>query len=307
MQDNENTTTDMTFRIVLVTGPSGAGRSTAIHALEDLGYEAIDNMPLTLLPRLLSGPPLTRHMALGVDVRNRDFSPESLIDTVDIIAKETALDCVLVYLDCATEILLRRYSETRRRHPLAPEESPIEGIHREIDLLQSLRNRADVLIDTTELTPHDLRAELAGWFGSEDAQEMAVSLQSFSYKRGMPRGLDMVLDCRFLRNPHWDAGLRNLNGRDPEVAAYISEDARFAAFYHRSVELVDLLLPAYHEEGKSYFTLGLGCTGGQHRSVYVAEVLANALAERGWQVSIRHRELEKGGIGHSLRADGSAG
>ncbi len=307
MPNDDDTTQNTTFRIVLVTGPSGAGRATAIHALEDLGYEAIDNMPLTLLPRLLSGPPMTRHLALGVDVRNRDFSPDSLIDAVDIIASETALDCALVYLDCATETLLRRYSETRRRHPLAPEESPLEGIRREIDLLQSLRSRADVLIDTTELTPHDLRAELAGWFGSEDAQEMAVSLQSFSYKRGMPRGLDMVLDCRFLRNPHWDEGLRNLNGRDHEVAAYVSEDARFAEFYRRSVELVDLLLPAYHEEGKSYFTLGLGCTGGQHRSVYVAEVLANALAERGWQVSIRHREIERGVVGPSFRTDASTG
>ncbi len=283
------------LKVVLLTGPSGAGRSTAIRALEDLGFEAIDNLPLTLLPRLLSGPPMTRHLALGIDVRNRDFSAAGLIEVADIISRETAFDCSLVYLDCDTDVLLRRYSETRRRHPLAPAENPQAGIEREIELLRSLRNRADLLIDTSELTPHDLRAELAKWFRGDSQQAMAVSVESFSYKRGMPLGLDMVLDCRFLRNPHWQEELRALTGLAPEVGRYVAQDPRYERFIKQTMDLLLFLLPAYREEGKSYFSLGLGCTGGQHRSVFVAEVLAKALARQGWQVSIRHRELDRQG------------
>ncbi len=293
MPAEEKPATTPPLKVVLVTGPSGAGRSTAIHALEDIGFETIDNLPLTLLPRLLSGPPMTRHLALGVDVRNRDFSTESLIEAVDIIDSETEFDCSLVYLDSATDVLVRRYSETRRRHPLAPEETPLEGIRRENSLLTGLMERADLLIDTSEMTPHDLTAELGRWFGNATGQAMAISVQSFSYKRGLPRGLDMVLDCRFLRNPHWEKSLRGRDGRDRKVAAYVNADPRFDEFFARALDLTDSLLPAYCDEGKSYFTLGLGCTGGQHRSVHVAGALANALAQRGWQVSIRHRELER--------------
>lgn len=287
-------------RVVIVTGPSGAGRSTAINALEDMGFEAIDNLPLTLLPRLLSGPPENRSLALGIDVRNRDFSSEGLIEAVDIIGREEGFDCSLVYLDCDTDVLVQRYSETRRRHPLAPADSPLDGITRETSLMGGLLNRADVLIDTTDLTPHELKAELEAWFDTDSTQGMAVSLQSFSYKRGMPPGLDMVLDCRFLRNPHWDKDLRAMDGRDADVAAYVAEDPRFADFFQKSVELVEFLLPAYQDEGKSYFTLATGCTGGQHRSVFVAEAIAKALAQKGWQVSIRHRELERRAGGAQL-------
>ncbi len=285
--------TSQQLKVVLVTGPSGAGRSTAIHALEDMGFEAIDNMPLTLLPRLLSGPPINRHLALGVDVRNRDFSVEGLIEAVDIITRETETDCTLVYLDCDIDTLQRRYSETRRRHPLAPDLSPLDGIEREIALIGALRNRADMLIDTTEMSPHDLSAHLARWFDTGQGPGLVVAVQSFSYKRGTPRGMDMVLDCRFLRNPHWQIELRALDGCDAAVAEYVAADPRCTGFLRRVHDLVDWLLPAYRDEGKSYFTLGLGCTGGQHRSVFVAEALANSLAQRGWQVSIRHRELER--------------
>lgn len=293
MAADKNSEPQGPLKVVLVTGPSGAGRKTAIHVFEDLGYEAIDNLPLTLLPRLLSGPPMVRNLALGVDIRNRDFSVASLIEAVNIISEETEFDCTLIYLDCNQDVLVRRYSETRRRHPLAPDETPQEGITREISLLGALKDRADVLIDTTEMSPHELRAELTGWFGLASGAGMAVSVQSFSYKRGMPRGLDMALDCRFLRNPHWDETLRDLDGRDGDVAAYVAEDPRFADFFAKSLDLVESLLPAYQDEGKSYFTLALGCTGGQHRSVFVADALANALAQRGWQVSIRHREIER--------------
>ncbi|MAU50788.1 MAG: RNase adapter RapZ [Roseovarius sp.] len=279
--------------LVLVTGPSGAGRSTAIHTLEDLGFEAIDNLPLTLLPRLLDGPERDRPLALGIDVRNRDFSTQALIELIDGGAFVAPGVLQVLYLDCRAEVLMRRYSETRRRHPLAPTLSPEVGIAQEMDLLGPIRARADVMIDTSELTPHDLRAELARWFAPEGAGRLAVSVQSFSYKRGLPRGLDMVFDCRFLRNPHWVADLRARDGRDPQIRAHVAGDPRFAEFSQRLGALLDLVLPAHEEEGKAYLAIGLGCTGGRHRSVAVAEMVTARLAEQGWPVSIRHRELER--------------
>lgn len=289
---NNDPNTDQ--RLVLITGPSGAGRSTAINALEDLGYEVIDNMPLSILPRLLDGPPLDRPLALGIDVRNRDFSTNAMIELIDNdLASRPGLNAQLLYLDCREDALARRYSETRRRHPLAPEDQPVEGIRREIDLLVPIRARAEFLIDTTEMTPHDLKAELDRWFGASEGRGLNVTVQSFSYKRGLPRSLDIALDCRFLRNPHWDPSLRHLDGRDAAVDAYMAADPRFPEFYERIEGLAKYLLPAYRDEGKTHLSIGLGCTGGQHRSVAVTERLAEALAQAGWQVSKRHRELER--------------
>jgi UPF0042 nucleotide-binding protein len=279
-------------RVVFVTGPSGAGRSTAINVLEDLGFEVIDNLPLSFVPRLLSGP-LGRPLALGIDVRNRDFSVAALVEAVDRMTRDPALQAEILYLDARPEVIVRRYSETRRRHPAAPEEAPAIGVDREIELLASVRNRADVLIDTSDLTPHDLRDEIMRWYGHDDDLRMAVSVQSFSYKRGLPRGVDMVLDVRFLQNPHWEADLRPLDGRDPRVAAFVAADPRLQPFFTRVRDLVLSLLPAYRDEGKSHLAIAFGCTGGQHRSVALAEMLGEALAEAGWGVSIRHRELER--------------
>jgi len=159
-------------------------------------------------------------------------------------------------------------------------------------LLGPIKERADILLDTSEMSPHQLRAELGRWFAPQSAQGLVVSVHSFSYKRGLPRGLDMVLDCRFLRNPYWQEGLRQLDGRDSKVVEYIRADTRFAPFQERVMGLVELLLPAYEAEGKAYFSIGFGCTGGQHRSVAMAQTMGKALAEGGWQVSIRHREIE---------------
>lgn len=284
-------------RVVLVTGPSGAGRSTAIRVLEDLGHEAIDNLPLSLVPRLLEGPPLPRSVALGIDVRNRDFSAAALLEMIDRLTRQPEVALDVVYLDCRADELLRRFGETRRRHPLAPSEDPREGIAQEIDILAPVRARADVLIDTTGMSPHDLKAEMARWFDQRGAVRLAVSLHSFSYKRGVPRGLDMMFDCRFLRNPHWEPGLRALDGRAVAVADYVVADPRYAEFCKTVLSLLLLLLPAHVEEGKSYLAIGFGCTGGQHRSVTVTEKVAIALADAGWQVSKRHRELERRALG----------
>lgn len=279
-------------RLVLVTGPSGAGRTTAIRALEDMGYEAIDNLPLSLLPRLLDGPAPDKPMALGVDARNRDFSTTALIEVIDRIGNAAQV----LYLDCSTDVLVRRFSETRRRHPLAPAESPETGIAREFDLLKPVKVRADLLVDTSDMSPHDLRDELGHWFAPGEAGQLAVSVHSFSYKRGLPRGLDMVLDCRFLRNPYWEEALRGRDGRDDAVADFVAGDPRFPEFRDKVTDLALLLLPAYKAEGKAYLAIGFGCTGGRHRSVAMAETLARALAKGGWQVSIRHRELERLGL-----------
>jgi len=280
-------------RLVLVTGPSGAGRSTAIDALEDLGYEVIDNLPLSLVPRLIEGSPLANPIALGLDVRNRDFNTTALIELIDRLTRDPRVAVQVVYLDCSPDVLIRRFAATRRRHPLAPEETPAEGIAREIDLLAAVRVRADHLIDTTEMSPHDLTAMIARWFSRTGTTHMAVSVQSFSYKRGLPRGVDMVFDCRFLRNPYWSPELRDLDGRDPAVAAYVEADPIFQPFIARLADLVLLLLPAQLDEGKAHLTIAFGCTGGQHRSVAVAEIFGNVLVKAGWPVARRHRELER--------------
>ena len=188
-------------RIVLVTGPSGGGRSTAINALEDLGYEVIDNLPLSLLPRLLDGPPIERSLALGIDARNRDFGVDALISTIDDLTARAGDRAQVLYLDSSEDVLVRRYSETRRRHPLAPADAPLTGIAREKELLVPIRARADFLIDTSALSPHDLKAEVEAWFAPDQASGFGVTVHSFSYKRGLPRGLDLVFDCRFLANP----------------------------------------------------------------------------------------------------------
>jgi UPF0042 nucleotide-binding protein len=280
-------------RVVLVTGPSGAGRSTAIRALEDLGYEAIDNLPLSFLPRLARMGPHDRPLALGLDVRNRDFSAVMLPDTPERLGTLFGASVEVLFLDCADEVLLRRFSETRRPHPLSRDGTPEAGIALEKALLVPIQARADVVIDTSRLSPHELRAQVERWFAPPGGRPLTVTVESFSYKQGLPPGLDIVLDCRFLRNPHWEEHLRPLDGRDPQVAEFVQSDPRFAPFFERLRALVELVLPAYRDEGKAHLAIGLGCTGGQHRSVTVAETLALALAEEGWRVSKRHRQLER--------------
>lgn len=279
--------------IVIVTGPAGAGRTTAIHALEDLGYEAIDNLPMALLDRLMDGAPLERPLAVGIDPRTRGFSALALVDMLERAKNWNRDQAQLLYVDCSADVLLRRFSETRRRHPSARDETPRIGVERELRQLSDLRDHADILIDTSDLSPHDLRARISEWFSADGQSALAVLVQSFAFKRETPRGLEMMMDLRFLRNPHWEPDLRPLNGKDEAVGEYVKQDPLYQPFLSQLVEITSLLLPAYKAEGKSYFSIGLGCTGGQHRSVFVAQVLANALAEKGWQVSIRHRELER--------------
>ena len=279
-------------RLLLVTGPSGAGRTTATNALEDLGYEAIDNIPLSLVPNVIDQK-LDKSLALVVDARNRDFSVTAFLALLDRLRQMSRTWPEVLYLDCRTDVLLRRFSETRRRHPMAPEDHPSLGIERENALLAPLKAQADFVIDSSDLSPRDLKKEVAGWFAVGEAVPLTLSLQSFSYKKGLPRDVDMVLDCRFLRNPHWDQELRLLNGLDAAVVDYIQSDLRYDEFFQRSLDLIRFLLPAYQDEGKSHLCVGLGCTGGRHRSVAVAVNLGQALAKWGGAVSIRHREIRQ--------------
>lgn len=278
---------DDTAPVVLVMGPSGAGRATAIAALEDLGFEAIDNMPLSLIPRLLDGPPVSRRMALGLDVRNRDFS----VDAVFALMKR--VQCEVVYLDAREDVLVQRYSETRRRHPLAPQDAPLLGIRAEVALLAPIRERADYIFDTSTLTAQELITTLGGSFVIGGAANLAITVQSFAYKRGLPQGVDLVFDCRFLRNPHWEPALRENTGLDVSVQDYVMADPLFDPFFDHLTGMLRTLFPAFKASGKTHLTVALGCTGGQHRSVTVAQMLAKALAQQGWEMSVRHRELDR--------------
>ena len=279
--------------VLVVTGMSGAGRSTAIAALEDLGYEAMNNFPLSFFESLIEPVAGTAApIAIGIETRTRGFSSRALTETVGALRNRWRAGTVLVFLDCDDEVLLSRFSQTRRRHPLAPAEDPATGIQRERDVLAEVREHADAVIDTTSMTPHELKAELEARFALDRSAGLSVTIQSFSYKRGVPPSADLVFDCRFLRNPYWDAALRDLDGRDERIQGFVGEDPLYDAFFGKLCDMISMLLPAYRAEGKAYLTVALGCTGGRHRSVTVAERLAAHLQEADWPVSVRHRELD---------------
>ena len=277
-------------KVVLVTGISGAGRSTALDILEDLGYEAIDNPPLEFLAAIV-GTPSVRPIALGVDIRTRDFAADPFLEQLDRLHADPALAPCLLFVDCEEEELSRRYTETRRRHPLAQGRPLKDGIDAERRLVVPLRDRADLVVDTTSMSPGDFRRFLTGHLDAGQAGGMAIVVTSFAYRQGLPRAADLVLDVRFLRNPHYDPALRELTGRDPEVAAFVTADPDFQPFFDRITATLRPLLPRYEQEGKSYLTVALGCTGGRHRSVMVAERLARWLRDEGCRITLVHRDL----------------
>ncbi len=281
-------------RVLLVTGMSGAGKTTALKALEDSGFEVVDNLPLTLLRTLVGDISRSgKALAVGVDVRTRDFGTEQVLAEIDTLHDELGLPIFIVFLDCDDEVIERRYTETRRRHPLAEDRAPIDGIRHERELLTPLRDRADFLVDTTDLNVHDLRRLLQGRFRPRREPGMHVFVTSFSYRRGLPREADLVFDVRFLRNPHYEPTLRDRTGLDQAVADHVATDPAFEPFLHNLLGLLDLLLPRYEREGKAYLTIAFGCTGGKHRSVFLAERIGAWLRERGQSVRIGHRDIER--------------
>ena len=283
-----------TASALLVTGLSGAGRSSALKILEDLGYEAIDNLPLGLLPQVLTHGEGERRkpLAVGVDIRGRDFAVEPLLRQLAELDRNPGISVRLVFIDCDDETLRRRFTETRRRHPLAAERPLADGIAAERRLMRPLLERADHMIDTSELPLPELRRLLAGHYAAQEQDGLTVLITSFSFRKGLPREADLVFDVRFLANPHYVEALRPQTGLDPEIARYIEADEGFSGFFEALTALLKPLLPRYAAEGKSYLTIAVGCTGGRHRSVAVAERLAAWLRDEGLAgLEISHRDI----------------
>ena len=283
--------------ILLVTGMSGAGKSTVLRTLEDLGWEVVDNLPLLLLDRLLgaalpeSADSSDQPLAIGIGARTRDFDPDRIVKRIKKLREEHDHDIGTLFLDCSGSELERRYSETRRRHPLALDRPAGDGIARERDLLAPLRRWANRLIDTTSMSANDLAQQVRETFSAEGVDGPTLSVTSFGFARGVPSNADLVFDMRFLRNPHWVEELRPGTGKDADVSAYIKQDPAYDAALAQIESLLLLLLPRYRAEGKSYVTVAFGCTGGRHRSVHVAERVAARLRDAGFSPTVAHRDL----------------
>ena len=295
------------LRVVLVSGLSGAGKASILRTLEDLGYEAVDNPPLTMVPDLVIRS--ERPLAIGLDARSRGFDPDLVLSTLATLCQNPKLRPELVYAWADETALLRRFTETRRRHPLSPQGRVLDGIAEEAELTRPLRKQADLVIDTSDLPLAELRKVIETRFRPDLATGvqqpgMAVSLVSFAFPAGLPREADMVFDARFLRNPHYDPVLRPRTGLDEAVASYIEADPDFPGFVNGIRSLLTLVLPRFVQEGKKYATIAVGCTGGRHRSVHIVDLLAHSLPapsgkgdeQMEWRVTVTHRELEREGL-----------
>ncbi|MBU8543294.1 MULTISPECIES: RNase adapter RapZ [Roseomonadaceae] len=279
--------------VLLVTGLSGAGKASILRTLEDLGFETVDNPPVTILQELVGDGDAP--LAIGVDARSRGFDAAALLAELAALRALPGLAASLVFATAEEPVLLRRFSETRRRHPLAPG-GPLgsrvtEGIAREAALLAPLREAADWVVDTSDLPLPELRRLIERRFRPDRALGLAIGIVSFGFPKGLPREADLVWDVRFLRNPHYDPALRPMSGRDAPVARFVESDVAFTPFWDRMTGMMELLLPRYAAEGKKYLTIAIGCTGGRHRSVLVAERLASHLSSIGWRVDLIHRDL----------------
>lgn len=283
--------------LLLISGMSGAGISTALKTLEDLGYEAVDNLRVSLIAPLLAEAtpegPQDKPLAISIDTRTRDFTADRLLDEYARLKDQKGLSPAILFLDCDDEVLIRRFTETRRRHPLAHDRPVADGLARERELLAPLRDKAGLVIDTSRMNLHDLRRVIAGHYRLENQQGLTLHVTSFAFRHGLPREADWVLDVRFLTNPHWQENLRHLSGLDAAVAEHVRQDPVYNEFMQGVMGWLIPLLNRYAQEGKSYLTLAIGCTGGRHRSVAVAEEMATALAAHGFLVGIGHRDLDR--------------
>lgn len=280
-------------QLLLLTGLSGAGKSTALAVLEDLGWETMDNFPVRLLKRLVAMPDEARGpLAIGFDSRTRGFAPNDVIALVKDLAARDDIALTFVFLDCSGSELERRYNETRRRHPMAAGRPVMEGIAAERELLEPLRRWAEIMIDTSAMTSNDLQGHIRQLFAPDTGEAaMTLTLSSFGFARGMPPLADLVFDMRFLDNPHWVPALRELTGQDASVGEHIERDPAFADVFTRIRDLLLVLIPRYAAQGKPYVHVAFGCTGGRHRSVYTAERMAESLRAAGFSPTVRHRNL----------------
>ncbi|MAL79203.1 MAG: RNase adapter RapZ [Sneathiella sp.] len=288
-----NTAHPVPNQVVIVSGLSGAGKSTALHQFEDMGWEVADNIPLFLLTKMVeeAGRGGGVNLAIGVDLRTRGFSTEQVLEVIGELRAAGNSPVRLLFLDCDEAVLQRRFTETRRKHPLASDRPVGDGIRQEIQRLAGLKSAADVRIDSTNLSLPELKRILTGFFSLQRMARLNVTVMSFSFVNGIPRESDLMFDVRFLQNPHYIANLRPLTGRDREVVAYVSADPAYDEFMAQVERLILFLLPRYVEEGKSYLTIAFGCTGGRHRSVCVAEKIHDQVAKSGYFANLAHRDL----------------
>ena len=283
--------TPLRQRILLVTGLSGAGKSTALDVLEDIGWEAIDNFPVRLLGGLLGNEDEGSRLAIGFDSRTRGFVPADIIAICKQLAARSDVEVTTLFIDCSTSELERRYNETRRPHPMARGRPVQDGIKAERELLEPLRRWADLVIDTSNFSSNDLQQEVREQFADSSEREMTVTISSFGFARGTPPLADLQFDMRFIDNPHWVEGLREKTGLDRAVGDHIEADPAFGPAFARIVDLLRELLPRYAAQGRSYLNIAFGCTGGRHRSVYSAERAAQVLREAGFSPTVIHRNL----------------
>ncbi len=282
------------LQLVIITGMSGAGKTVAIQSFEDMGYFCIDNMPPRLIPKfweLIKESGKVTKMALGVDLRSRSFF-EEIQNMLIEIENTNFIDTSILFLDASDEELVARYKETRRAHPMAMDGLITEGIRKERAILDDLKAQASVIIDTTTLTPRQLREKINESFKSKGDQGFRIEFVSFGFKYGLPIDSDIVMDVRFLPNPHYIPELRPLTGKDQPVYDYVMSFDETQFFYHKFLDLLETVLPGYIKEGKSSLTVAIGCTGGQHRSVALTERLANALGKT-YKVNVTHRDKDK--------------
>ncbi len=279
--------------VIFLTGMSGAGKSTALNVLEDYGFEVVDNLPISLLGNLVLSGGDSGSVAIGVDVRTRDFDASRILGEIERLGGDPDLDVTLLFLECGDAELENRFKTTRRRHPLAHDRPLMDGIEQERDLVRPLKRAANMVLDSTGKSLPEFRQIMDAQFADANDVGLAIFVTSFSYAHGVPREADLVFDVRFLKNPHYEEDLKTLTGKDAAVGSFIETDPDFSGFLGNLKSLIEPLLPRYEEEGKSYLTIAMGCTGGRHRSVFMTEELAQWLADQGKTVHIVHRELER--------------
>ena len=279
--------------LILVIGQSGAGRTTAIHILEDQGFDTLDNVPVHLIPRVVPTELVDKPLAIGLDIRSKSFSFENFMREINNRKASSKSRVLILFLECSLAILIKRFSLTRRPHPVPGENNLEVSIKRELKLIAPLREKADFVLDTSNTSPNELRLKLGSIFPLANNKGIQIMLQSFSFRSGSLTGLDMVFDCRFLKNPNWVNGLKDLNGTDDEVKDFLNKDESWAPFKKNLTQMLSTVIPAFEREGKSYLSIGFGCTGGKHRSVFVAEQLYINLLEKKHDVKVIHTNLQR--------------
>jgi UPF0042 nucleotide-binding protein len=279
--------------LILVIGQSGAGRTTVIHILEDQGFDTLDNVPIHLISQVASTNLEDKPLAIGLDLRSKSFSLQKLMREINNWKTLSKSRVVILFLECSLEILIKRFSLSRRPHPVAGENNLELSIKKELKLIAPLREKADFVFDTSNTSPNELRLKLGSLFSLANNRNIQIMVQSFSYSIGYPTEIDMIFDCRFLKNPNWVEGLKDLNGTDEAVKDYLNKDKSWTTFKKNLYQMISVVIPAFEREGKSYLSIGLGCTGGQHRSVFVAEQLYNYLLNKDCDVKILHTILQK--------------